>query len=127
MRNRLRRQWQISRDAALKAEVNRLQKSVSRRQNEWRNDKWSAILESLDPKDESLRRITKRLMGVPHSISPLDTPRGFALSESEKVEALVDNLETQFHPVTDPSVTAVIEIVDVALRSYFLSLASEPQ
>ena len=54
LRNRLRRQWQISRDAALKAEVNRLQKSVSRRQNEWRNDKWSAILESLDPQDQSL-------------------------------------------------------------------------
>jgi len=29
--------------------------------------------------------------------------------------------------VTDPSVTAVIEMVDVVLRSYFLSPASEPQ
>jgi len=29
--------------------------------------------------------------------------------------------------VTDPSVPAVIETVDVALRSYFLSPASEPQ
>ena len=29
--------------------------------------------------------------------------------------------------MTDPSVPAVIEIVDVALRSYFLSSASEPK
>jgi len=29
--------------------------------------------------------------------------------------------------VSDPSVPAVIEVVDVALRSYFLSPASEPQ
>jgi len=29
--------------------------------------------------------------------------------------------------VTDPSVAAVIEMVDVALRSYFLTPASEPK
>jgi hypothetical protein len=29
--------------------------------------------------------------------------------------------------VTDPSVPAVIEMVDMALRSYFLTLASEPK
>ena len=62
-----------------------------------------------------------------YSISPLVTPREIALSDSEKAEALADNLESQFQPVTDPSVTAVIETVDVALRSYFLSPASELQ
>jgi len=51
LKNRLRRQWQITRDPALKAEVNRLQKSVTRRLNGWRNDQWSATLESLDPED----------------------------------------------------------------------------
>jgi hypothetical protein len=44
MKNRLRRQWQITRDPALKAEVNRLQRSVIGRLNEWRNDKWSGKL-----------------------------------------------------------------------------------
>ena len=48
------------------------------------------------------------------------------LSDSEKAEALADNLETQFQPMTDPSAPAVIEMVDVALRSYLLSPASEP-
>ena len=62
-----------------------------------------------------------------HSISPLVTAGGIALSDSEKAEALADNLEAQFRPVTDPSVPAVIEMVDVALRSYFISPASEPQ
>jgi len=37
LKNRLRRQWQLTRDPALKAEVNRLQGSVTRRL-EWRND-----------------------------------------------------------------------------------------
>ena len=63
-----------------------------------------------------------------YSISPsLVTPGGIALLDSEKAEALADNLEAQFKPGTDPSVLAVIETVDVSVRSYFLSPASEPQ
>ena len=46
-----------------------------------------------------------------YSISPLFTPGGLALSDSEKAEALAENLETQFQPVTDPSVPAAIEMV----------------
>jgi len=61
-----------------------------------------------------------------YSVSPLVTPRGVALSDSEKSEAFADNLEAQFRPVTDPSVPAVIKIVDVALRSHLMSSASEP-
>jgi hypothetical protein len=53
LKNRLWRQWQVSRDPALKAEFNRLQRSVTRRLKEWRNDQRSATLESLDPEDQS--------------------------------------------------------------------------
>jgi hypothetical protein len=38
-------------DTALKAEVNRLRMSVTRRLNEWRNDQWGTTLEFLDPED----------------------------------------------------------------------------
>jgi len=38
LKNRLQRQWQITRTPALKTEVNRLQRSVTRRLSEWRND-----------------------------------------------------------------------------------------
>ena len=64
---------------------------------------------------------------ISHSIFPLVTPGRLDLSDSEKAEALADNPETQFQPVTFPLVPAVIEMVDVALSSYFISLASEPQ
>jgi hypothetical protein len=50
---------------------------------------------------------------------------GWNRSQAEKAEALTDNLETQFLPVTDPSIPAVIEMIDVALRSYFLTPVSE--
>jgi hypothetical protein len=52
LKTRLRRQLQITRDPALKAEVNRLQSSVTRRLNEWSNDQWSKTLESLVPEDQ---------------------------------------------------------------------------
>ena len=66
-------------------------------------------------------------MGVPTPSPPLATPGGIALSDSEKAEAFTDNLETQFQPVTDPSVPAVTKMVDVALRSYLITPASEPK
>jgi hypothetical protein len=71
--------------------------------------------------------MTKRVMRVPTPSPPLVTPGGIALSDPEKAEALADNLETQFQPVTDPSVPAVIEAVNAGLGSYFMAPASEPK
>ena len=86
------------------------------RLHKWRNGQWSATIESLDPKDQSLWRMTKRLMRVPTTSPPGDLG-GIALSDSDKAEVLVDYLETQFQPVTNPSVPAVIEILHVTLKS----------
>jgi hypothetical protein len=52
---------------------------------------------------------------------------GNALSDSEKAEALADNLESQFQPVADPWVPAVIEMVNAELGSYLMSPTSEPK
>jgi len=69
-------------------------------------------------------------VGVESSFSispPPGQTRWNRFSDTEKAEALADNLEAQFQTVTDLSLPAVIETVDVALRSYFLSPAREPQ
>jgi hypothetical protein len=58
---------------------------------------------------------------------PLVTPVGLALSDREKAEALADSLVAQFQPVSVPSDPATIELVDVALRAYSFSPASEPK
>jgi hypothetical protein len=65
LKTRLRRRWQVTSDRALKAEVNRLQRSATRRLNEWRNDQWGATLESHDPEDQLLSRMTKRVIRFP--------------------------------------------------------------
>jgi hypothetical protein len=75
LKNWLRRRWQVTREPALRVEVNLLQWLVTRRLNEWRNDQWSKTLETLDPEDQSMWRMTKRVMRVPTS-SPPDHPDG---------------------------------------------------
>ena len=70
LKNRLRRCSQVSRDPALKTNVNRLQRSVTRRLNEWRNDQWSATLKSLNPEDQSPWKMTKRVMRDPTPSPP---------------------------------------------------------
>jgi hypothetical protein len=62
-----------------------------------------------------------------YSVSTPGHPSGIARSIFEEAEALPDNLETQFQPVTDPSVPTVIVTVNVGLGSYFMAPASEPR
>ena len=53
LKNRLRKQWQITTDPALKAEVNLLRRSVTQQLHEWRNDQWSDALKAVHPKDQN--------------------------------------------------------------------------
>jgi hypothetical protein len=85
--------------------------------NEWRNVQWSDALESLGSEDQSLWKMTKRVMRVPTSSPPLQGPGGLALSDSERAEALTDSLEAQFQSVDDSSDPAFIELFDEAVRS----------
>jgi len=59
-----------------------------------------------------------------YSISPPPLG-GIAVSDSEKTEALAGSLKNQFQPVNDILCLAVIEMFEVAQRSYFLTSASE--
>ena len=67
------------------------------------------------------------MMRFPTPSPPLVTPGGLALSDSEKAEALADSLKAQFQPVNDPSVPAVIEKVNEAMRAYSSAPTSEPK
>jgi hypothetical protein len=73
------------------AKVNHLHRSVTKHVNEWRNVQWSNTLESLDPADQLLWKMTRRVMRIPTPSPPLLTPGGLALLDSEKAEALADS------------------------------------
>jgi hypothetical protein len=63
----------------LKTQINRLQRSVTYQLNEESNDQWSDALESLDSEDQSLWKMTKRVMRIPTPSPPLQVPGGLAL------------------------------------------------
>jgi hypothetical protein len=69
--NRFKWQWQMTRDSALNAEVNRLQRPVNNQHNEWRKNRWSNKLESLDSEDQSLWKITTKVITICNQSSPL--------------------------------------------------------
>jgi hypothetical protein len=69
---------------------------VTNQLNEWRNDQWSSMLESLDPEGRLLWKMTRWVMKISTPLPPLVTPGGLALSDSEKAEALADSPEAQF-------------------------------
>jgi hypothetical protein len=99
---------------------------VTYRLNEWRNEQWSDTLESLDSEDQSLRKMTTRVMRIPTLSPALQVPGGLALSDPDKAEALAVSIEAQFQPVDDQSVPAVIEMVNEAMRAYKYAPGSEP-
>jgi hypothetical protein len=110
-KNRLRRRWQVTKDPALRAEVGnppaqRVEERPVECDTRIPRSRRPIAVQEYQTGDES------------SSPQPRSHPGGgITLSDSEKAEALADRLETQFQPVTDPSVPAVIEMVDVALRS----------
>ncbi|KDR21887.1 hypothetical protein L798_00389 [Zootermopsis nevadensis] len=71
--------------------------------------------------------MTKRVMRIPTPSPPLLVLGGLAVSDSEKAEALTDNLEVQFQPVDDLSDLTVIDTVDEAMRANEYAPASEPK
>jgi len=70
LKNRLIRQWKVSKDPALKAGINRLQKSVTRKIKDWRNYQWIVTLELLVPEDQCLWKMTKHVMRFPTPSTP---------------------------------------------------------
>jgi hypothetical protein len=85
------------------------------------------VLEFLDIADQSLWKLTKKVMRVPTPSPPLLVPGGLALSDSEKAEALADSLEAHFQPVKDPLSPAGTEALDEVMRAYKYATASDPK
>jgi hypothetical protein len=88
---------------------------VTARFNEWRNEQWSTTLESLNPEDHSLLRMTKRVMRIP-TPSPPWSPQGVSFYPMRRQKPL-QIVWRLFRPVTVPSATAVIETVNAELDS----------
>jgi hypothetical protein len=118
LKNRLWRQCQVTRGRALNAERNHLQRSVTCRLNEWKNEQSSDELESLGVEDLSLWKVPKRVMRVPTPSFLLQVPARLAILDSEKAEALAESLEAQFQLVDDPWAPVLFAMANEAMCAY---------
>jgi len=129
LKNRLRRQWQFTRDPLWKLRSAPCKGRWPTSWMGWRTTSGVRHLNLLIPK-------TNPCGGWPNGWWEfllhllIVTPRAWrvTLSSAEKAEALAESLKSaQFRPLMVPLVPAVTEMVDVALMSCFLTPVSEPQ
>jgi hypothetical protein len=102
LKNRLRRQWQVTRDTTLKAEVNRLQRSVTRRHNEWRDQQWSLRSSFLtlasEPKLTNIEELQEAIRGlkVSKAMGPTGVPNRDLKHFPQRAGSLLSRFSTQF-------------------------------
>lgn len=63
---------------------------------EMRNERWSTQLDSLEPKDNSLWRVSKALLNKKQTTAAIHEQRGVAYSDDTKADTFADTLEDQF-------------------------------
>ncbi|GFX16884.1 probable RNA-directed DNA polymerase from transposon X-element [Trichonephila clavipes] len=95
-RNRARKLWQFTRHPQHKTELNRLQNTIKRKANLYRQQVWEDHLTSLDTEDGSLWGTAKAFRRKAAPISALNGPIGTALSDTHKTELIAQSLESQF-------------------------------
>ncbi|PRD27611.1 UNVERIFIED_CONTAM: hypothetical protein NCL1_34875 [Trichonephila clavipes] len=118
-KNRFRKLWNNTRYPPYNREVNALIRQIRKEIEAHRNRTWKNILISLNPQDNSLynlhRKITKRATVIP----PLHGPGGMAYSKFEKAEAFKDTLEVTFQENVEPYCDDKIEEVENVVCNYF--------
>ncbi|GFS64220.1 probable RNA-directed DNA polymerase from transposon X-element [Trichonephila clavipes] len=95
-RNRARKIWQFTRHPQDKTTLNRLQNTIKRKVNLYRQQVWEEHLTSLDTEDGSLWGTAKAFRRKAAPISALNGPTGTTLSDTHKTELIAQSLESQF-------------------------------
>lgn len=92
-RNRIRRIWQRTRLPHLKLEYTKQTHTIKNRITEYRNKKWESKLNSLNPKDKSLWRMTKALKKRYQQIPTLSDNFSSAITDQHKAEMIATQFE----------------------------------
>ncbi|GFW16123.1 RNA-directed DNA polymerase from mobile element jockey [Trichonephila clavipes] len=112
IKNRFRKQWQLTRNPLLKREVNSLQRQIKTQISEHRNNSWHNLLTNLHPEDNSLYNLQRKLVKKPTIIPPLAGRNGILYSDDEKAEEFKNNLEATFQENAEPYNDQIIELVE---------------
>ncbi|GFX09724.1 RNA-directed DNA polymerase from mobile element jockey [Trichonephila clavipes] len=111
IKNRFRKQWQLTRNPLLKREVNSLQRQIKTQISEHRNNSWHNLLTNLHPEDNSFTTSNGSLLKS-RLLSPLAGRNGILYSDDEKAEEFKNNLEATFQENAEPYNDQIIELVE---------------
>jgi hypothetical protein len=102
VKNALKRQWQRSRDQALKFEVNLRERIIKEEIKSIRNANWALKLEGIRPNDKSLWKTTKFLKKRQQFIPPLKIADKSLITKAEKANAIAETFENNhINPIPD--------------------------
>lgn len=116
-RNKLRKRWQRTRMAQDKADYYKLNRNIKKKIFEHRNKKWNKQLQKLNPKDNSLWRMTKILKTEYHSVPTLEKSGYEAITAQEKANLLATQFE-EVHNIDLTNNTKQQESVIQTVKNY---------
>lgn len=97
-KNRIRKMWQNYRDPAHKLELNRLIKQIKSLLRNEHNKNWEEFVSGLNPEDNSLYSLKRKLQNKKIDIPPLMGPNGAVTSDEDKANLLAETLSNNVQP-----------------------------
>lgn len=103
-KNRIRREWQLTRDPNTKKILNNKTQLIKNMIKNEDQDNWDRYLDQLENNEDpnSLYKLNKSLLKKQPAKHPLLGPNGLVYSAGEKAELLADSLTKQFTPNPGP-------------------------
>lgn len=97
-KSKIRREWQRTRDPALKNRVNNLSHRIKRELDEHRIQSYQSLIADLQPGDPGLWRTTKKILGKTQQIPVITDGNQAYCTDEDKCHAFADLLEKVFNP-----------------------------
>lgn len=114
-KNRLRREWQNTRNPETKRLLNHKISFIRSMLATHRSDEWDKFIDSVSTDVQSLHKLNKKLLNKPTATNPLSGPNGLLFAAIDKAEAFADYFENQFtlNPGPDlPDVQATVQSIN---------------
>lgn len=106
-KNRLRREWQRTRDPTTKRQLNAKISFIRNILKTHRTDTWDIFLNTLDHQDGSIYKLNKCLLHKRPPSHPLTGPNGQVFSALDRANLIADSLEQQFQTNPGPDIPDV--------------------
>lgn len=111
-RNALRRNWQRTAQAAVKQEMKEINKEITQKIKQHRERKWTSLLETIKPQDNTLWKLTKSLKKTYTPVPTLETNNALAITDREKANTLVNTFEAIHNTGHNINTQAQIELIN---------------